>query len=328
MLTSAQRDVSDPASRTDRSSESGERLAAYLEQARGALSSHTVRALRADMERFALWCAERGLSALPARSSTVAEYIEAMATIRAPATVQRYVSSIASVHRAVGDRDPVQQVKVKLALQRMRRRNGCRQEQVLGLTWTLRQRLMAAPGARVIDVRNRAMLAVAYDAMLRRSELVALNVADLEVETDGAASLLVRRGKNDPHRLGAMLYLHRDSVKLVRAWLTVSRIADGPLFRSLRRDGTVGGKLDASQVPRVYKGMAQRAGLPPRVVRRISGHSPRVGAAQDMIASGIRIPAIMQAGRWKSAAMVQRYGERLLAQRSAAAQLARLQERD
>ena len=65
-----------------------------------------------------------------------------------------------------------------------------------------------------------------------------------------------------------------------------------------------------------------------RVVRRISGHSPRVGAAQDMIASGIRIPAIMQAGRWKSAAMVQRYGEWLLAQRSAAAQLARLQERD
>ena len=47
-----------------------------------------------------------------------------------------------------------------------------------------------------------------------------------------------------------------------------------------------------------------------------------------MIASGIGIPAIMQAGRWKSAAMVQRYGERLLARRGGAAQLARLQKRD
>ena len=46
-----------------------------------------------------------------------------------------------------------------------------------------------------------------------------------------------------------------------------------------------------------------------------------------MIASGIGIPAIMQAGRWKNAQMVQRYGERLLAKRNGAAQLARLQKR-
>ena len=47
-----------------------------------------------------------------------------------------------------------------------------------------------------------------------------------------------------------------------------------------------------------------------------------------MIASGIETPAILQAGRWKSASMVQRYGERLLAKRNGAAQLARLQKRE
>ena len=66
-------------------------------------------------------------------------------------------------------------------------------------------------------------------------------------------------------------------------------------------------------MPRLYKAMAERAGLPAETVRCLSGHSPRVGAAQDMIAAGIGIPAIMQAGRWKNATMVQRYGERLLA---------------
>ena len=81
-------------------------------------------------------------------------------------------------------------------------------------------------------------------------------------------------------------------------------------------------------MPRIYRAMAERAGLPAEVVRRISGHSPRVGAAQDMITSGIGIPAIMQAGRWRSASMVQHYGERLLAQRNGAAQLARLQKRE
>ena len=66
----------------------------------------------------------------------------------------------------------------------------------------------------------------------------------------------------------------------------------------------------------------------PAAVDRLSGHSTRVGAAQDMIACGIELPAILQAGRWKSTAMVNRYGERLLAQRSAAAQPARMQSRE
>ena len=44
-----------------------------------------------------------------------------------------------------------------------------------------------------------------------------------------------------------------------------------------------------------------------------------------MIAASVKLPAILQAGRWKSAAMVNRYGERLLTRKSGGAQLARLQ---
>ena len=89
----------------------------------------------------------------------------------------------------------------------------------------------------------------------------------------------------------------------------------------------IGEKLDASQVPRIYKRMARRAGLPDDIADTLAGHSTRVGAVQDMIASGIELPAILQSGRWKSARMVQRYGERLLARRSGAAQLAERQRR-
>ena len=309
-------------------SQAAERLSAWLEDAQDALSEHTLRALRADLKLFVSWCADRGLSPLPALPGTVAAYVDAMAGNRAPSTVRRYVTSISAAHRATGEENPLEHPEVRRALQRMRRRNRSRQRQVQGLTWTLRRRLIEAAGDRLIDLRNRALLAVAYDAMLRRSELVALQVIDITMDAQGSASLFVRRAKNDPEGSGTTLYLHRDTVALVREWLVASGISSGRLFRSVRKGGALGDGLDPSQVPRIYRAMARRAGLSARVVRRISGHSPRVGAAQDMIASGIGIPAIMQAGRWKSASMVQRYGERLLAQRNAAAQLARLQKRD
>ena len=192
----------------------------------------------------------------------------------------------------------------------------------------MRQRLLEAAGERLIDARNRALLAVAYDAMLRRSELATLQVADLVEEMDGSATLLVRGGKTDPEGRRARVYLVRDTVATLREWLARSGIDDGRLFRSLSKSGVAGTKLDPSQIPRIYKAMARRAGLPPEVVDGLSGHSTRVGAAQHLVAGGIELPAILQAGRWENTVMVNRYGERLLARRSGIAQLARLQRRE
>ena len=300
----------------------------YVRAAGGAFSGNTERALRSDLAVYAGWCAERELRALPGTAETVAAFIDAMAESRAPATVRRYVASIAVAHRAIGRKKTVASQRVKLALQRMHRSKGRRQEQAHGLTWPLRQRLLEATGNRSIDFRNRALLAVSYDAMLRRSELAALQVDDLLEEMKGAATLLVRRSKTDGEGQGEIVYLARDTVVLVRAWLSQAGISDGRLFRSVDKGGRPGERLDPSQVPRIFKAMANRAGLPETVVHGLSGHSARVGAAQDMIAAGIELPAILQAGRWKSTGMVNRYGERLLAKRSGAAQLARLQDRE
>ena len=302
-------------------------LDACAVSARGALSANTERAVRSDLAIYAAWCAERELPALPASAQTIAAFVDAMAKVRASATVRRYVASIAAAHRALGLAKRAKSEPVRRALQRMHRRKGRRQEQARGLTGALRERLLDAPGDGLIDARNRALLAVAYDTLLRRSELVALQVSDIIEELDGAATVLVRRSKADPEGVGATLYLARDSVALVREWLQRSGVREGRLFRSLCR-GVVGEGLDASQVPRIFKAMAERAGLPVDVVQHISGHSTRVGPAQDMVAGGIGMAAILHAGRWKTTTMVNRYGERLLARRSGAAQLARLQQRE
>ena len=292
------------------------------------LCANTERARRADLALYANWCRGRGLTAVPAEPGTVAAFVDAMAATRAPATVRRYVASLAIAHRAAGQPGATRAVPVRLAIERMYRRYGRRQAQAHGLTWPLRLRLLEAAGDRLIDLRNRALLGVAYDAMLRRSELAALRVTDLKTERHGGATLLVRRGKTDPEGRGAVAYLARDTVALVREWLARSHVTDGALFRSVAKGDRLGNGLHPSQVPRIFKAMARHAGLPPDVAEDFSGHSARVGATQDMVAAGIELPAILQAGRWKTAAMVNRYGERLLAHRNGAAQLARFQGRE
>ena len=304
-----------------------ESMDAYLKSTEGAVCANTQRAVKADLEVYAAWCGERRVAALPAVPATVAAFVDAMAAVRAPATVRRYVASIAAAHAALGHAGTVRSPAVRLALKRMHRRRGRRQKQARGLTWGLRERLLAVAGNRPIDARNRALVAVAYDALLRRSELAALQVADLVEEIQGDATLMVRRSKTDPEGRGAAVYLAPDTVALVREWRSRSGVESGRLFRSVSKGGVLGERLHPSQIPRIFKQMAGRAGLPPEIVAGLSGHSARVGAAQDMVASGIEMPAILQAGRWKTTVMVNRYGERLLARRSGAAQLARLQKR-
>ena len=50
-----------------------------------------------------------------------------------------------------------------------------------------------------------------------------------------------------------------------------------------------------------------------------TGHSGRVGMAQDLASTGTELPALMTAGRWKNSKMPARYTERQVAGRGAVA---------
>jgi integrase len=304
-------------------------LARYAKDAQGAFAPNTVRALRADTAIFTAWCYATGVPALPAASQTVADFIDAMrAAKKQPATIRRYVSSIAHLHRAAELPVPSDSNTVKLALRRMMKEDGAAQKQADGLTRRLVDRALHAGGSQLRDLRNRALLAVAYDTLCRRSELVALQRKDLQAGPRGDGTLLVRRGKTDQEGAGMVRFLAPDTMTLLLGWIETAGITEGALFRSVRKGGRVGDALDPGDVARLFKAMVRTAGLTPEQVARISGHSSRVGAAQDMAASDrIEMPAIMQAGGWKSPQMVARYTQRQAARRSGAAKLAELQNR-
>ncbi|SFM05657.1 site-specific integrase [Methylorubrum salsuginis] len=317
-----------------------ERLEQHARAARGAFADNTVRALAADSRIFAAWCGQAGRAMLPATPETVAAFIDAQGETKARATIERYRSSIAALHRAAGLPNPCADEIVRLAVKRMNRAKGRRQKQAEPLNRTSIERMLEVktPGRMhrrvtegnrevpLIALRNTALVAVAYDTLLRRSELVSLYIGDLHRGADGSGTVLVRRSKADQEGEGAIKYLAPDTMEHIDAWLAAARIESGPLFRPLTKGGQVGRTaLGGGEVSRVLRDLATAAGL--KLARPPSGHSTRVGATQDMFAAGFELLEVMQAGSWKTPAMPARYGERLRAQRGAARKLATLQNR-
>ncbi len=303
-------------------------LQRHAEHARGAYASNTERALYSDSAAFTGWCAGASQASLPAAPETVAAFVDAMGAVKAPATVRRYVSSIAAFHRAAGLANPCKADPVRLALKRLHREKGRAQGQATGLTRNLVERMLEAGGTGTRAQRNRALLAMAYDSLARRSELVALDRADLDDGQHGDGTITIRWSKTDQEGLGQVRYLAPDTMREVRAWLAVAGHGNGFLFRTVSKAGAIGGRMDPGDVARVFKAMALAAGIAPQTVASISGHSSRVGAAQDQVRFGVELPAVMQAGGWKSPAMVARYSAKLDARRGGAAKLAMLQNRE
>lgn len=304
-------------------------LEKFSHRAKGAYAANTERALKADTETFALWCAAHHYVSLPATVETLEAFIDDMAELKAPATVRRYISSITKMHNAARLPNPVTDPKtgryrepVQLALKRMHRAKGRRQKQVKGLTFDIRARLLEKIDDSAKGQRDRAIITVAYDTGVRRSELVAFDLADLHTGTDGLATLTLRRSKTDQEGEGAQALIAPDTLAYLQAWIETAAITEGAIFRSIKKgDRLQPDRLTGQSVRLILKSRATSSGLPLSIVEKISGHSPRVGLAQDMAASGVDLPAIMQAGRWKTAQMVSLYTEHLQARKGGAAKL-------
>jgi integrase len=303
-------------------------LADWSSMAHGAFAANTVRAWKADWEIFSTFCRTYRLEALPASPKTVRDFVlECVANQKKPATVRRYVSTIGRPHRAANVPDPTATEAVKLSLKEMGRGVSARQRQARGLVWAEIAEFLAFEARGLRDVRDRALVAVAYDTMCRRDELVNLRIEDISGSGDGSGSVLIRRSKTDTAGEGATAYLSPLTMRLVAAWLEASQLKSGPIFARVIGSNGIGEALSAQIVTAVFRKVGQWIGLPREEWERISGHSARVGAAQDLLALNIDMASVMQAGRWRDTRMPMRYGEKVLASRGAMARAAKSQGR-
>src|SRR5271168_1795225 len=301
-------------------------LAALLEwqaMAEGAYSVNTLRAQKADGAIFQAYCESVGEPFLPANPHTVRAFIGAQVKAgKKPATIQRYIATISRVHTAAHLHNPCSSEAVRLGLKKMGRETSARQDQAHPLNWKDIKEFIDSAGEGLRADRERAMLCVAYETLARRGELVALEVRDIDFHPNGTGQALIRRGKTDAEGQGRVAYLSRETVRWLKVWLEHSAITEGPVFRRLIGQSQIGGPLNPGSIAPVFKRVAQWIGMPERFVDRVSGHSTRVGATQDLAALDIDLAAITQAGGWKSTRMPLQYAEKINTARSGMARAA------
>ncbi len=268
-------------------------------------AANTSRNYGRSQRAFAAWCGQMEVPWLPAPVEAVKVYLHEMLEERGwmPATVRAAVAAIADAHRRAGYEDPMKDASLRDFLSAVQRDEERRQRQARPLRvgemevvrfWACHPRRgerEAASWARGrMDI---AICQVMRDGLLRIGEAAALVWGDVELAQDGCGLLHVRRSKTDQRGEGQVLLLSPLAMEdLERAVPVEARDPEARLFG-------VGARQLGERIRRV----CEHAGLGPGY----SGHSPRVGMAQDLAAMDIGTPALMQAGRWKSAAMIARY---------------------
>ena len=276
----------------------------------GAYAPSTMKSYYADVQAFVDWCAGEGQPPFPADVDTVCAFLEAQGAEKAASTVRRRLYAIRKAHRLMRLPDPTHDEDINLSLRRVRRAKPARPRQAKGLTRDFLDAFIAGEPDTPWGLRNKAMLSLGYELLSRRSELVALKTDDIEFRTDGTLQVIVRRSKADPFGEGRLAFTSRATTARLADWLDWRGADIAPLFCPIYQGHPIDRALSTTTVKRLIKTAAARAGLDPSVVGEFSGHSLRVGAAQDLLKMGLDTAAIMRAGGWKSVNVLARYLER------------------
>lgn len=271
-----------------------------------AKAANTLRAYASDWSQFEGWCDERGLESLPARPEPVATYLAALALAgKAESTIGRHLAAIGWKHRQDGlvaptMRDERMVIADTLAgIRREQRARPSRRKAAITAT-ELGLMIRQADGEGRRSVRDRAILALGMAAALRRSELVALELRDVDWVNEGMR-LTVRVSKTDQDGVGQVIAVPSGRtlrpVERLKAWLAIRGSQPGPLFVQIDPQGRMTSEaMSDRSIARLIKKYAALAGLDPTTV---AGQSLRAGFLTEASRSGATIAKMQEVSRHK-----------------------------
>lgn len=251
-----------------------------------ARAGNTWAAYARDWRSFCSWCDGRSLAPLAAISADMCEYLAETAGRYKAATLERHLAGIGRAFAEAGVESPCRNQAVRDTLRGVRRTQAAAAAEahqptvrrVAAATTDVIRRLVGVLPDSLQGKRDRALLLLGFAGAFRRSELVALDVADLEITPEGLA-VTIRRSKTDQDGCQQKKAIARGNgncpVRALQDWLHAAGITDGPVFRSFSLHGTLQpARLTGQGVWRIVKRTAEAAGLDPEA---FGGHSLRAG---------------------------------------------------
>ena len=274
----------------------------------GAYAPNTLRSYYSDAKSFVDWCEQRNTAPFPLMSDTVRSFIEDIQVNYSYSTIRRRLSALRRLNGLLGFEDQTFTEDVYLAIRKLKRAKSTEQRQAVGINEDLLAKMIDAQPDTLVGKRNRLLLSLGYDFLARRSELVAIRSEDLTFTSDGALKGIIRRSKTDQYGRGRLVFGSKRSAKLLKKWLRLKPKEIQPVFCAINHGRCLDRAICDRQVNEIIKQGLVRVKRHRRPSDlEVSGHSLRVGAAQDLLIRGYDMAAIMRAGGWSEPSTVSRY---------------------
>jgi len=277
------------------------------------LSPSTRRAYRSGLNDFQVWCANQAVTWIPANPEAVASYVAHLADLgRSPSTISQRLAAIRWAHETQDLTSPTIHKGVRSVMAGIRRKLGTAPKRKNPATPDHLLMMIARTSDDLLSIRDRALLLFGFASALRRSELVALDLDDLE-RTERGVLVTIRKSKTDQEGAGRQLAIvpgRSDATCPIYAldrWLKAAEIKKGRVFRSVSRHGNIGESLGTRAVGEIVKRLAATAGLDADLY---GGHSLRAGFVTAAADRGASIDRIMDHTGHQSPSMVRVYTRR------------------
>lgn len=264
-----------------------------------AYAKNTQRAYDAAWRGFQEWCRAMNRQSLPAEIETVRMYLVECSRRYKASSIELHLAAIRKCHHLAGHALDLSSLS---ELRRgIRRSIGTAKRGKAAITDAQLVKMLGRMGGSLPELRDRVILLLGFVGGMRRSEIVGLDVEDLEFKDAGVLAHL-HRSKSDQDGQGAVVELKAAKrailcpVRALRDWLSAADIENGPLLRGIDRFGIVSSeRMHATSVRRVVIERARAVDI-----KNVSAHSLRAGAATTALAKGAKIERVAKHLRHKS----------------------------
>lgn len=302
-------------------------------------ADNTVKCYLSAWTQFVEFCAEYGFAPLPASAEIVMAFLgqemhrtfisqfngEQVARHLSNSAIAMRVAAIRHFHLEHGFESPTYHPEIIKSLEGFRRNQSRTvlhddKKPLLNHELKIIIDVITLNNKPLMKMRDLALISLLRAGAFRRSEIVRLQVNDLEFRDDGLA-ITMRYSKSNQEGSKQVKWLPRTEAfnphEHLTTWLENSQICSGYVFRSLTRNGQalrIKPDTDTLQQPvlcgadvnRILKGYLKKAGIE---TARFAAHSARSGFVTQMGSDGASVMMIQARTQHKDLRMLATYNK-------------------